>query len=86
MNVTSGLILFVMLWFFVAFLIVAFGNRSQAEAGHIVPGTPEGAPANLRIGRLLFWVTTVAAVLWAIIAWIILGDIITRDMVMEFFG
>lgn len=78
MNLTGGIVLYAVLWFLTLFVIVPIGYRSQADEGAVVPGTPEGAPANIRLGRKALWATGIAAVLWAIIAWLILGGAITR--------
>ena len=79
MNLTGGIVLFAVLWFLALFLILPFGQRSQAEAGKIVPGTHAGAPDDPRLGRKALWATLIAAILWGFCAWIILGGVITRE-------
>jgi predicted secreted protein len=60
-------------WWVVLFAVLPFGVRTQAEAGEVVPGTPESAPANFRLLRVLVMTTIVAAVvfgaLWASVHW-----------------
>ncbi|MFV0303043.1 MAG: DUF1467 family protein [Paracoccus sp. (in: a-proteobacteria)] len=79
MNLTGGIVLYAILWFLTLFLVLPFGQRSQAEDGHVVPGTHASAPANPRLGRKMLWATLISAVLWAICAYIILGGVITRE-------
>ncbi|MFC3629935.1 DUF1467 family protein [Paracoccus angustae] len=78
MNLTGGIVLFAVLWFLTLFIVVLIGQRSQQDAGAIVPGTPAGAPADLRLKRKLIWTTAIALVIWAAIAAVILGGFVTR--------
>ena len=78
MNLTGGIVLYTVLWFLTLFVLLPFGEKSQAEAGEVVPGTPEGAPANPALKAKMIWTTIIAAVLWAVLAWIILGGVVTR--------
>ncbi|MDO5704491.1 MAG: DUF1467 family protein [Paracoccus sp. (in: a-proteobacteria)] len=78
MNLTGGIVLYTILWFLSLFLVLPFGQRSQADAGEVVPGTPAGAPADPRLGRKALLATVLATVIWGIIAWLILGGIVTR--------
>ncbi|VDS07060.1 hypothetical protein PARHAE_00232 [Paracoccus haematequi] len=78
MNLTGGIVLFAVLWFLTLFIVVLIGQRSQQDAGEIVPGTPAGAPADLRLKGKLIWTTVIAAIIWAVIAYVILGGLITR--------
>ncbi|WP_207101196.1 DUF1467 family protein [Paracoccus shandongensis] len=78
MNLTGGIVLFAVLWFLTLFIVVMIGQRSQQDAGEIVPGTPAGAPADLRLKRKLIWTTAITAVIWAAIAFVILGGFVTR--------
>ncbi|MFI0394774.1 DUF1467 family protein [Paracoccus jiaweipingae] len=78
MNLTGGLVLYASLWFLVLFVLLPIGERSQAESGEVVPGTPASAPHAPALGRKMLWSTLIAAVLWGGIAWVILGGYITR--------
>lgn len=84
MNLTGGLVLYVVLWFLVLFVLLPIGQKSQAEAGHVVPGTPEGAPADPALKRKMVWATLIAAAVWAVIAWVILSGFITREDIEAF--
>ena len=79
MNLTGGIVLFAVLWFLTLFIVVVIGQRSQQDAGEIVPGTPAGAPADLQFKRKLIWTTVITAVIWAAIAFVILGGFVSRD-------
>lgn len=84
MNLTGGIVLYAVLWFLTLFVAVMIGQRSQQDAGEIVPGTPAGAPADLRLKGKLIWTTVIAAVLWAVLATIILGGFVSRADVTNF--
>lgn len=78
MNLTGGIVLYAVLWFLVLFVLLPIGQKSQAEVGKITPGTPAGAPHEPKLKKKALLATLIAAALWAVIAWIILGGIITR--------
>jgi predicted secreted protein len=79
MSVTGAIVLFVVLWFMMMFIILPIRARSQADAGEVVPGTPEGAPANFRLGRTALIVTLWALLVWAISVGIILSGWISVE-------
>lgn len=78
MNLTGGIVLFAVLWFLTLFIVILIGQRSQQDAGEIVPGTPAGAPADLQLKRKLIWTTVITALIWGAIAAVILGGFVTR--------
>lgn len=84
MNLTGGIVLYAVLWFLTLFVVMPIGQRSQQDAGEVVPGTPAGAPADLPLKRKLIWTTLISATLWGVLAWIILGGIITRADLEQF--
>lgn len=86
MNLTGGIVLYAVLWFLTMFVVLPFGGKTQAEAGHVVPGTHEGAPAELNIKGKVIITTIVATVLWGIIAYVIFADIVTRADLVRLFG
>lgn len=79
MNLTGGAVLFASLWFLTLFVVMPIGQKSQADMGEVMPGTPAGAPSGLRWRRKLLITTLVTSALWGVIAWLILGGVITRD-------
>ena len=84
MNLTGGIVLFAVLWFLTLFIVALIGQRSQQDAGHVVPGTHAGAPADLKVKPILIWTTVITAAIWAAIAWIILSGVVTRADVANF--
>lgn len=78
MNLTGGIVLYAVLWFLVLFVLLPIGQQSQADVGKVTPGTPAGAPHEPRLKRKVVMATLISAALWGVIAWIILGGIITR--------
>lgn len=59
--------------------------QTQGDLGEIVPGTHAGAPEVHNLGKKARWTTVISIVLWAIIAGIILSEVISvRDL--DWFG
>lgn len=80
MTITAALVLFAVVWFMVFFIVLPLRFTSQAEAGAVVPGTPQGAPADPMLKRKARITTLVAIVIWAILALTITrGWITVRD-------
>ena len=78
MSLTGGIVLYSVLWFLVLFVLLPIGQQSQADVGQVTPGTPAGAPHEPKRKKKMLWATLITAVLWAVIAYIILADVITR--------
>ncbi|MBE3639318.1 DUF1467 family protein [Mangrovicoccus algicola] len=80
MSITSAIVLFAVIWWLTFFVVLPLRLKSQAEAGQVVPGTPVSAPTDPRLRRKAAITTLVAAILWAVIAGVILSGAITvRD-------
>jgi predicted secreted protein len=79
MSITAGAVLFVVIWFLTMFVTLPIALRTQGEAGDVVPGTHEGAPANFRLRRTLLIVTAAAVLIWALVAWVIVSGFITVE-------
>ncbi|MBK5928566.1 DUF1467 family protein [Rhodobaculum claviforme] len=77
MNVTSAVVLFAVIWFMVLFVVLPLRLKTQGEDGHVVPGTPESAPVDPRIGPKVKLVTAISVVLWAVISAIILSGVVS---------
>lgn len=85
MNLTGGIVLFAVIWFLTFFVALQIRPRSQADAGEIVPGTPAGAPANIKLKRKVVATTMIAVILWSVIASVLLSGAVTlRDI--DWFG
>lgn len=76
MNLTGAIVLFAVIWFIVFFVMLQIRPKTQAEAGHVVPGTPASAPADVQIGRKALITTGVTVVVWAALALVILSGMI----------
>jgi predicted secreted protein len=80
MGITSGIVLYAVVWFLVLFVVLPLRMQTQGEAGSVVPGTQSSAPANLNMGRKLRTTTIAAAVVWVVLVGIILSGVIeVRD-------
>lgn len=77
MSITSALVLFAVIWFMVLFIVLPLRLQTQRETGRIVPGTPESAPDDPKMGPKVKIVTAVSIVLWAITCGIILSGVVT---------
>lgn len=77
MNIVSGFVLFVIIWWTVLFAVLPFGVRTadQPEAGHAT-----SAPVAPMIGRKMLITTAISIVLWAIIAGLIIADLPWLDI------
>ncbi|MBO9455593.1 DUF1467 family protein [Paracoccus sp. R12_1] len=84
MNLTGGVVLYAILWFLTLFVVVPIGQRSQQDAGEIVPGTPAGAPEGTPWKRKLTQTTLISAALWAVIAGVIFGGFVSRADIAGF--
>ena len=81
MAITSGIVLFMVIWSMVFFIVLPLRMVSQGDAGEIVPGTHASAPADAQIGRKAKITTYWAVPLWCIITAIILSGVISvRDL------
>lgn len=81
MSITAAFVVYMMLWFLCLFVALPIGIRTQGESGSVVPGTPSSAPAAAMLRRKLIWVTVVAAVLWAVVFWLVaLSGLSIRDI------
>ncbi len=78
MSLTGGIVLNSVLWFLVLFVLLPIGQKSQADVGQVTLGTPAGAPPEPKLKKKLIWATLIAALIWGVIAYVIIGGIITR--------
>lgn len=65
MSVTYGVAVYFMMWWILLFAFLPFGlNRTQAEAGEIVPGSDPGAPEKPRFLKVIILTTIVTSLLF----------------------
>ena len=85
MSPTAAIVLFSVIWFMVFFIMLQLPQKTQGEAGDVVPGTPQSAPADPQIGRKARITTFWTLGLWLVIGGTILsGRITIRDL--DWFG
>ncbi|NRB19537.1 MAG: DUF1467 family protein [Rhodobacteraceae bacterium] len=81
MAITSGLVLYAVLWFLTFLVIIPIRLVTQGDKGTVVPGTHASAPETHYLKQKAIITTVVAALLWALIAGIILSEVISiNDM------
>lgn len=83
MGIVSAIVLYAVIWFMTFLVVIPIRLQTQGDVGVVVEGTHAGSPEVHNL-RKKAWITTgVAAVLWAIIAGIIISGLITvRDIDM----
>lgn len=85
MGITSGIVLFAVIWFMTFLIVIPIRLETQGDLGKIVPGTHAGSPENHYLKKKALITTGVSIVLWCIIAGIILSGVISvRDL--DFFN
>jgi len=77
MTVTAALVMYAITWFMTFFLVLQWRPRSQADANHVEPGTPPGAPAEENVGRKAWVTTLIATPIWLGLCAVILSGWIT---------
>ncbi|MFN3938236.1 MAG: DUF1467 family protein [Gemmobacter sp.] len=81
MTITGGAVLFMVIWFMTFFVILPLRLTTQGDAGEVVPGTPPAAPAGHVVLRKAKLATFWALGIWAVIAAVILSEVISvRDL------
>ncbi len=67
MSIPFALALYFLIWWTLLFAILPIVRaKTQGEAGEVVPGTPEGAPSRLVMGRVILVNSIVAAIVFVI--------------------
>ncbi|MCL6283395.1 DUF1467 family protein [Ruegeria sp. 2012CJ41-6] len=77
MGITSGIVLYAVIWFMTFLVVLPIRIKTQGDLGEIVPGTHSGAPEHHHLRKKAWITTAVAAILWVIIAAIILSGVIS---------
>ncbi len=81
MGVTSALVLYAVIWFMTFLIVIPIRLKTQGDLGDVVPGTHAGSPEVHNLRRKAWLTTAIAAVLWVVIASIIIFEVITvRDI------
>lgn len=74
MGWTTGIAVYVVIWWVVLFAVLPWGVRPAED---LPPGADKGAPARPRIGLKALLTTLIAAVLWIGLDLLVLSDILT---------
>jgi predicted secreted protein len=83
MGVTTGIVLFAVIWFMTFFVVLPIRVRTQGDVGRVVPGTPAGSPENHNLKKKAWITTGIACLLWIVVAsTLISGAITLRDIDM----
>lgn len=81
MAITSAFVLFSVIWFMLFLMILPMRLKTQGENGDVVPGTHASSPENPQIKKKAKITTAITLVLWAIICYLIIFDVVTaRDI------
>lgn len=76
--------IYFIVWWTVLFAVLPIGLRTQEEEGHVVPGTPESAPARPRFLFIIALTSLISAVVFAVIYAVIVWRIIDWDRFFPF--
>jgi predicted secreted protein len=81
MDLVSGIVVYVILWWWILFMVLPVGVRRETE---VVPGNDVGAPQKTMLPAKLVATTAIAAVVWVIVDQIVRSDLISfRDMIKD---
>lgn len=80
MSLTFAIAIYFIVWWMTLFAVLPFNVRTQDEAGDVVPGTPESAPAQPGLLRIMVTNTIVASIVFAIVWSIIVYQWIDLDL------
>ena len=81
MGITSALVLFFVIWFLVFLIVIPIRLETQGDVGEVEPGTHAGAPANHKLKKKAWITTGISAVIWVIVASVILsGNLTIHDI------
>ena len=79
MGVVTGIVLYAVIWFMTLLISLQVRITSQDEAGERVPGTHGSAPADAQLKLRMIWTSIIAVGIWAVIAAIIVFEVITLE-------
>ncbi len=70
MNLTAGLVVYVITWWMVFFMMLPIGVKAQDEDGEdAVPGTHTSAPKDPKLLKKTIYASIIAAIIWGLIYW-----------------
>jgi len=84
MSIGLAAAIYFIVWWTVLFAVLPIGLRTQEEEGHVVPGTPESAPARPRFLLIIVLTSLISAVVFGLIYAVVVWRIIDWDRVFPF--
>lgn len=79
MSIPTIIAVYFVIWWISFVAMANVGVKSQKEAGHVVAGTPAGAPDKINLKRKTMWVSLLAALITGFIFWVITYSGLTLD-------
>ena len=76
MSFVSGLVVYILLWWWVFLMTLPFGSEAPDA---IEPGHATSAPAKPMLWRKAVITTLIAGILYAIVYWMIVSEVISLD-------
>ena len=77
MGWPTVILVYVIMWWLSFFVVLPFGQVTQAESGNVVPGTVASAPVGLNWKKKILIVSVIAAVLtttaYVVVTWDLFG-------------
>ena len=64
MDLVTGILSFIVIWWISLFVVLPFGARSQIDDGHVTHGTEPGAPAKNNMVKKALITTLLASIIW----------------------
>lgn len=80
MNVFTGIIVYIVIWWLVFLMALPFGVKSQSEDGQVEEGTEPGAPMRPLIWKKMLVTTGVSVLAWGLVYIAIDSALIPLDM------
>ena len=84
MNPLSAFAIFFIVWWITLFAMLSIGLKTQGEAGEVVPGTIESAPARPRFLLVFSLTTLVASIIFAAFYWFAVAKGLRFDNLADF--
>jgi predicted secreted protein len=76
MQILSIVAIYFVVWWLCLFVVLPFKVRNQVDEGEWVQGTERGAPALLRLWPKLLITTVLAAVVTALVLWLLSNPVL----------
>ncbi|MGH1417410.1 MAG: DUF1467 family protein [Hyphomicrobiaceae bacterium] len=80
MSTPFAVAIYFVVWWISLFLVLPFGVKTQDEDGEVVPGTPQSAPAKMRVWRMIIINTVVATAIFSVFYLAVTNGWISPDM------